>query len=60
MNNPDQKFALLICRNLRIAYFHFEEEMQTAIASIRKNSGLYVPLKWNERIQTYVPLEVLE
>lgn len=59
MSNPDKTYALLMCKNLRIVTFRFEEEMQVAIATIRKKAGLYVPLKWNERVQTYVPQEVL-
>ena len=60
MNDPDKRHALLICHNLRICYFRFEEDMQAAIMELRRKSKLYVPLKWNERGQTYVPQEVLE
>ena len=60
MNDPDKQLALLICHNLRVTYFRFEEERQDAIAALRRKSKLFVPLKWNERIQSYVPQEVVK
>ena len=53
----DKTYALLICATLRVVTFRFEEELQDAITAIRKRSGLYVAMKWNDRVKTYVPQE---
>ncbi len=60
MNDPDKTYALLICRTLKTVCFRFDEDRQIAIAALRKRAALYVPLKWNARIQSYVPQEVVE
>jgi hypothetical protein len=53
-------FALLICHSLRVATFEHEEDLQIAIATLRRLNRLYVPLRWNAEAETYVPQEVLE